>query len=114
MGARRGGHNRDLAGSTLTGTAAPAVPIGPFRHSRGPADAPVVVVEYADFECPYCARAAPVLHEFTETSQGQARLVFRHFPVFDVHPYALTAAHGRFWEMHDQLFAHQDRLAVGR
>jgi protein-disulfide isomerase len=96
-----------------------AVPIDPFRHSRGPADAPIVVVEYADFQCPYCARAAPVLHEFTETSDGQVRLVFRHFPVFDIHPYALTAAlaaeaaglESRFWEMHDLLFARQDRLA---
>lgn len=96
-----------------------AVPIGSFRHTLGPADAPIVVVEYGDFQCPYCARAAPVLHEFVESSEGQVRLVFRHFPVFDVHPYALTAAlaaeaagaHGRFWEMHDLLFAHQERLA---
>nr|WP_163551409.1 DsbA family protein [Candidatus Frankia alpina] len=93
--------------------------IGPFRHSRGPADAPIVVVEYADFQCPYCARAAPVLREFAETSQGQVRLVFRHFPVFDIHPYALTAAlaaeaagvQGGFWGMHGLLFARQVRLA---
>ncbi|MCK9897527.1 DsbA family protein [Frankia sp. AgB32] len=95
-----------------------SVPTGPHRHTRGPADAPIVVVEYADFECPYCARTAPVLHELVDVSDGEVRLVFRHFPVFDIHPYALTAAlaaevagaHGQFWEMHDVLFTHQDRL----
>jgi protein-disulfide isomerase len=95
------------------------LPTGPDRHARGPAGAPIVVVEYGDFECPYCARTAPVLHELVDTSGGQIRLIFRHFPVFDIHPYALTAAlaaevagaHGQFWEMHDVLFAGQDRLA---
>ncbi|WP_423748070.1 DsbA family protein [Frankia canadensis] len=92
---------------------------GPSRHVLGRGDAPIVVVEYGDFECPYCARTAPVLRELVESSAGQVKLVFRHFPVFDVHPYALTAAlaaeaagaHGRFWDMHDLLFARQDRLA---
>ncbi|WP_157475312.1 DsbA family protein [Parafrankia sp. EUN1f] len=91
----------------------------PFRHSRGFPDAGVVIVEYGDFECPYCARAAGILRELVNTSDGQVRQVFRHFPVFDVHPYALTAAlaaevagaHGRFWEMHDLMFANQDKLA---
>lgn len=91
----------------------------PGRHSRGEPGAPVVIVEYGDFECPYCARAAAILHELVDSSDGQVRQVFRHFPVFDIHPYALTAAlaaevagaHGRFWEMHDLLFANQDKLA---
>ncbi|WP_226930954.1 thioredoxin domain-containing protein [Parafrankia sp. CH37] len=91
----------------------------PFRHSRGFPDAGVVIVEYGDFECPYCARAAGILHELVNTSDGQVRQVFRHFPVFDLHPYALTAAlaaevagaHGFFWEMHDLMFANQDKLA---
>gem|GEM_PF-655570 len=88
------------------------------RPSRGDADAPVVLVEYGDFQCPYCAQAAPVLHELIESEGALVRYEFRHFPVFEIHPYALTAAlaaeaahaYGRFWEMHDLLFAHQDRL----
>lgn len=88
------------------------------RPSRGNRAATVMLVEYADFECPYCARAAPVLHELVETSGGLVRHEFRHFPVFEIHPYALTAAlaaeaahaHGLFWPMHDLLFTRQDRL----
>ncbi|WP_241835271.1 DsbA family protein [Pseudofrankia asymbiotica] len=88
------------------------------RPSRGDPDAPVVLVEYGDFQCPYCAQAAPVLHELVESDGTLVRHEFRHFPVFEIHPYALTAAlaaeaahaHGQFWRMHDLLFAHQDRL----
>ena len=66
----------------------------------------------------YCAGAAPVLRRLVEESDGRIRLIFRHFPLFEVHPHALTAAlaaesatdQGLFWAMHDQLFAHQDRL----
>jgi protein-disulfide isomerase len=87
-------------------------------HVRGAADAPVVVVEYGDYECPYCAAAEPVLRELVDDSAGQVDLVFRNFPLPDVHPYALTAAlaaeacaaRGLFWPMHDLLFRHQDRL----
>jgi protein-disulfide isomerase len=87
-------------------------------HVLGDPDASVTVVEYGDFECPYCASAAPVLHRLVAESEGGVRLVFRHFPLPDVHPYALTAAlaaeaageQGGFWSMHDVLFAHQDRL----
>jgi protein-disulfide isomerase len=86
------------------------------RHVYGAADAPVTVVEYGDFECPYCGAAAPVLRRLVDGSAGRVRLVFRHFPVFAKHPFALTAALAaeasgdRFWAMHDLLFAHQDRL----
>ncbi|WP_235022507.1 DsbA family protein [Amycolatopsis alkalitolerans] len=86
------------------------------RHRYGNADAPITVVEYGDFECPYCAAAAPVLRELGDTSEGRVRLIFRHFPLFQKHPFALTAALAaeasgeRFWPMHDLLFAHQDRL----
>jgi protein-disulfide isomerase len=93
-----------------------AVPVSSSDHVRGRPDAPVTVVEYGDFECPYCAAARPVLHRLV--SDGAVRLVFRHFPLADVHPYALTAAlaaeaaaaSGAFWEMHDLLLTHQDRL----
>ncbi|WP_084131919.1 DsbA family protein [Parafrankia colletiae] len=101
------------------GARAKRVRTDPWRHSRGGPESAVVIVEYADFECPYCARAAGILHELVDASDGQVRHVFRHFPVFSMHPFALTAAlaaevagaHGRFWEMHDLLFANQDRLA---
>jgi protein-disulfide isomerase len=84
----------------------------------GDPDAPVDVVEYGDFECPYCAGAAPVLRRLVDESESRIKLVFRHFPLFEVHPHALTAAlaaqstvaGGRFWAMHDELFANQERL----
>jgi len=88
------------------------------RHTYGAAEAPVAVVEFGDFECPYCAAAAPILRALVDTSDNQIRLVFRHFPLFQPHPYALTAAlaaesageQGAFWPMHGKLYAHQDHL----
>jgi protein-disulfide isomerase len=86
------------------------------RHCYGPVDAPITIVEYGDFECPYCAAAFPVLRELLDTAGDRARLVYRHFPVFSKHPFALTAALAaeasgeHFWAMHDMLFTHQDRL----
>jgi protein-disulfide isomerase len=88
------------------------------EHVLGNPDAPVTVIEYGDFECPYCAAAAPVLRQLVEESQGRVLLVFRHFPVASIHPHALTAAlaaeaaaaQGAFWPMHDLLLARQDRL----
>ncbi|MBO0901990.1 thioredoxin domain-containing protein [Cellulomonas sp. zg-ZUI222] len=91
----------------------------PDRHVLGDPDAPVTVVEYGDLECPYCRDAEPVLRRLVEESGGRVRLVWRHFPLFQVHPHALAAAlaaeaagaHGRFWEMQRLLFAHQDALS---
>ncbi|GCE74993.1 DsbA family protein [Cellulomonas biazotea] len=91
----------------------------PERHVYGSPDAPVTILEFGDLECPYCRAAAPVLREVVDASDGLARLVWRHFPLFEVHPYALTAALaaeaaatvGRFWDLHDVLLAHQDHLA---
>jgi protein-disulfide isomerase len=86
------------------------------RHLYGDPGAPVRIVEYGDFECPYCRAAAPVLKELVDTSGAAVCLVWRHFPLFTVHPFALTAALAAeasgplFWRMHDELFAHQDRL----
>ncbi|HET7326152.1 MAG TPA: thioredoxin domain-containing protein [Nocardioidaceae bacterium] len=87
-------------------------------HVRGDPDAAVTLLEFGDYECPYCAAAAPVLRRLVEGSDGGVRLVFRNYPVPDVHAYALTAAlaaeasapHGVFWAMHDLLFTHQSRL----
>ena len=106
----------------LLGTAEPLVDlyldVDPERdHIRGPVDAPVTVVEYGDFECPFCGRAEPVVRELL-AEFGDVRYVWRHLPLSDVHANALTAAEaseaaadqGAFWEMHDLLVAHQDAL----
>ncbi|UZN01976.1 DsbA family protein [Cellulomonas sp. S1-8] len=90
----------------------------PDRHVLGDRDAPVTIVEYGDLECPYCRDAAPVLRRLVEESDGRVRLVWRHFPLFQVHPHALAAAlaaeaasaHGLFWPMQELLFAHQGDL----
>jgi Na+/H+ antiporter NhaA len=95
-----------------------AVPVDPDRdHLRGPAEAAVTVVEYGDFECPYCGRAEPVVRELL-ADFGDVRYVWRHLPLSDVHPNAelaaeaaeAAAAQGRFWEMHDLLLDHQGEL----
>jgi Na+/H+ antiporter NhaA len=95
-----------------------AVDVDPERdHIRGPADAPVTLVEYGDFECPYCGRAEGVIRELL-SDFGDVRYVWRHLPLTDVHPRAQIAAEateaaadqGSFWEMHDLLFQHQDAL----
>ncbi|WP_028050302.1 thioredoxin domain-containing protein [Cellulomonas sp. URHD0024] len=88
------------------------------RHVYGRLDAPVTILEFGDLECPYCRAAAGPLKELVDSSDGRVRLVWRHFPLFEVHPYALSAAlaaevagrHGKFWEMHDALLAEQSRL----
>jgi Na+/H+ antiporter NhaA len=95
-----------------------AVPVDLERdHLRGPDDAAVTIVEYGDFECPYCGRAEPVIREVL-TDFGDVRYVWRHLPLSDVHPNAQLAAEaaeaaaeqGAFWEMHDLLLDHQDAL----
>jgi Na+/H+ antiporter NhaA len=86
-------------------------------HYRGPREAPVTVVEYGDFECPYCGRAEPVIRELLGEF-GDVRYVWRHLPLTDVHSHAQMAAEAAeaaadqdaFWEMHDLLLRHQDAL----
>ncbi len=88
-------------------------------HTLGPAHAPVVVVEYGDFECPTCKLAAPSVKLLLERFPNRVLFVYRHFPLEEPHPYALGAAEaaesageqGKFWQMHDLLFEHQDHLA---
>ncbi|MFC8422771.1 Na+/H+ antiporter NhaA [Streptomyces sp. NPDC057236] len=96
-----------------------ARPVDPATdHIAGPVDAPLTLVEYGDFECPYCARATGVTKELRERFGDRFRYVFRHLPLPDVHPRAVLAARaavaagaqGRFWQMHDLLYEHQDRL----
>ncbi|GAA1848316.1 Na+/H+ antiporter NhaA [Actinomadura bangladeshensis] len=95
-----------------------AAPVDPERdHVRGPARAPVTVVEYGDFECPYCGQAEDVIRELL-AGHGDVRYVWRHLPLTDVHPQAQMAAQaaeaaaeqGAFWEMHDLLLERQDAL----
>jgi Na+/H+ antiporter NhaA len=89
-------------------------------HVRGPIQAPVTVVEYGDFECPYCGMAEPIVRELLREF-GDVRYVWRHLPLVDVHPNAqmaaeaaeAAAAQGAFWEMHDLLLTHQDALRPG-
>jgi diadenylate cyclase len=94
-------------------------PVGARDHARGPRDAPVTLVKYGDYECPYCGEAHPVLKELQQRVGEQVRFVFRHFPLDSVHPHARLAAQaaeaaasqGRFWEMHDLLYENQNKLS---
>ena len=87
-------------------------------HIRGPANAPVTLVEYGDYQCPYCGLADPIVDEIRQELGDGLRFVFRNFPLSEVHPHAEHAAeiaeaagtHHKFWEMHDMLYAHQDAL----
>jgi Na+/H+ antiporter NhaA len=87
-------------------------------HVRGADDAPVTLVEYGDYECPYCGQAEAVVRELLASFGHDLRYVWRHLPLNEVHPHALLAAEaseaagaqGAFWEMHDRLFEHQDQL----
>jgi protein-disulfide isomerase len=96
-------------------------PVDPERdHIRGPADAPLTLVEYGDFECPFCGEATGAVAELRERYGPELRYVFRHLPLQDVHPHAALAAQAaeaagaqdHFWEMFDILFAHQDDLEL--
>jgi Na+/H+ antiporter NhaA len=96
-------------------------PFDPDRdHLRGPVDAPVTVVEYGDFECPYCGQAEPFVRELLAKHGKSVRYVWRHLPLNDVHPHAEMAAEaseaanaqGAFWPMHDMLMDHQGALTV--
>jgi protein-disulfide isomerase len=94
------------------------VPIREHDHIRGPAEAPFTLLEYGDFECPYCGQAYGVIKEIQRTFGNQLRFVFRNFPFTKTHPHAqhaaeaaeAAAAQGKFWEMHDYLYEHQRAL----
>lgn len=98
-----------------------AVPVSAMDHVLGAAHAPVTLVEYGDLECPNCKQAAPAVKLLLERFAGRVRLVFRHFPLEEVHPHALHAAlaalaaetagaQGKFWQMHDLLLENQLHL----
>ena len=94
-------------------------PVTPGDHSLGPAEAPITIVEYGDYECPSCLNAVPIVNEVRRTLGNRLRFVFRHFPQSSIHPHASVAAEaaeaaadqGKFWEMHAALFKHQKELA---
>jgi protein-disulfide isomerase len=87
---------------------------------RGPEDAPVTLLEYGDFQCPFCARAFHEIERLEQAAGGRVRYVYRHFPLPKLHPHALLAAEaaeaagaqGLFWEMHDMLFRNQRDLSL--
>jgi protein-disulfide isomerase len=95
--------------------------IGPDEHVRGPQDAALTLIEYGDFQCPYCARAHAALAEMADelgAQSGGIRLVYRHLPLLELHPLAELAAEaaeaaasqGKFWDMHDMLFEQQRQV----
>ena len=95
--------------------------VGARDHVRGSSDAPVTLLEYADFECPFCGRWFPELQRVLQDLGPRVRFVFRHFPISEHHPHAESAAEvaeaagaqGKFWEMHDLLFRRQAALDDG-
>ncbi|HZJ55851.1 MAG TPA: thioredoxin domain-containing protein [Myxococcaceae bacterium] len=97
----------------------PELEIRSDDHVQGSALARLTLLEYGDYQCPYCARAFVAIHEAQRALGPDLRLVFRNFPLTEVHPYALPAAQaaeaadrqGRFWPMHDALYTHQSELS---
>ncbi len=96
------------------------VPVVPNDHTQGDEKALVTLVEYGDYECPYCGMAYPVIKQLQERFGKQLRFIFRNFPLAEIHPHAEMAAEaaefadtkGRFWEMHDRIFENQRELSL--
>lgn len=94
------------------------IPVGPADHIQGDDNAPVTLVEYGDYECPYCGEAYPIVKRIQKHFGKRLRFVFRNFPLSEMHPHAEFAAetaefanaHGKFWEMHDLLYENQKRF----
>ena len=94
------------------------VPVGKDDHGQGAAEAPLTLVEYGDYECPYCGAAYPMIKVIAKRFGAQLRFVFRNMPLNEMHPNAQLAAEaaeaaavqGKFWEMHDALYEHQSEL----
>jgi protein-disulfide isomerase len=94
------------------------VPVTSVDHSDGPENAPLVLVEYGDYQCPACGAAYPIVKRIQKHFSGRLRFVFRNFPLNELHPEAESAAetaefasaHGKFWQMHDALYENQRRL----
>jgi protein-disulfide isomerase len=95
-----------------------SVAVGKSDHAQGPENAPVTLVEYGDYQCPYCADMNPMIKAIAKAMGTQLRFVFRHMPLLEMHPYAQHAAEaaeaagaqGKFWEMHDAILQQQSEL----
>jgi len=95
------------------------LPVSERDHIQGPATAKLTLVEYGDYQCPYCGAAYPVVKRLQKTLGNQLRFVFRNFPLTQAHPYALVAAEAveaaglfeKFWPMHDVVYENQARLS---
>jgi protein-disulfide isomerase len=93
-------------------------PVSSADHSEGPQDAPVTLVEYGDYQCPYCGQAYPIVKAIQKAFGKKLRFVFRNFPLGEMHPHAESAAetaefagaNGKFWQMHDALYENQEQL----
>ena len=96
------------------------IPVNEHDQGQGDPDAPIVLVEYGDYECPHCGRAYPIVKQLQQHFGKKLYFVFRNFPLTEVHPHALAAAtvaesaalQGKFWQIHDSIFEHQDQLNV--
>ena len=95
-----------------------SVAVGKSDHAQGPENAPVTLVEYGDYQCPFCADVNPMIKAIAKAMGTQLRFVFRHMPLLEMHPYAQHAAEaaeaagaqGKFWEMHDAILQQQSEL----
>ena len=95
-----------------------SVAVGKSDHVLGPDDAPVTLLEYGDYQCPFCADMHPMIKAIARSMGAQMRFVFRHMPLLEMHPYAQHAAEaaeaaavqGKFWEMHDAIYRQQSEL----
>src|SRR5262249_21093289 len=113
--ATKGGRMRPAA---RTAAQVSTLPMPDRDHIQGPMDAPIKLVEYGDYECPYCGEAYPVVKALQERLGNRLCFAFRNFPLANMHPHAEHAAEAaeaadeqkRFWDMHDLLYEHQDAL----
>src|SRR5712671_3976149 len=101
-----------------TATSKLVLPVAKRDHIQGPIDAPMSLLEYGDYQCPYCGEAYPITKAVQEQLGGKLCFAFRNFPLVNSHPYAehaaeaaeAAAAQGKFWPMHDLLFENQEAL----
>jgi protein-disulfide isomerase len=115
LGSRQGEGCRLRVAASMT----LSVTVGKSDHAQGPESAPVTLVEYGDYQCPYCADVHSMIQSIVKTMGAKLRFVFRHMPLNEMHPYAQYAAEaaeaagaqGKFWEMHDAIYDHQSDLS---
>jgi protein-disulfide isomerase len=105
----------------MNGSATLTPAVSARDHAEGRADAPLTLVEYGDYQCPYCGAAYPVVKRLQKLFSKKLRFVFRNFPLTQAHPYAMVAAEaaeaaalqGKFWQMHDLIYENQENLEPG-